>query len=55
MTTPTPQGICELVVQAVKQITGKSNSMKLKQLSDYSGERDVCIIDNWCSAVETHK
>ncbi|EPB81000.1 hypothetical protein HMPREF1544_12306 [Mucor circinelloides 1006PhL] len=52
----TPQEICDMVVQAVKQITGEgSNSVKLKQPNDYSGERDVRSIDNWCSAVETHK
>ncbi|OAD04259.1 CCHC-type zinc finger transcription factor [Mucor lusitanicus CBS 277.49] len=52
----TPQDICDMVVQAVKQITGESSqSVKLKQPSAYSGERDVRIIDNWCSAVDTHK
>ncbi|KAK4511130.1 uncharacterized protein ATC70_012342 [Mucor velutinosus] len=52
----TPQEICDMVVQAVKQITGESsNSVKLKQPHEYSGERDVRIIDNWCSAIETHK
>ncbi|KAG1117557.1 hypothetical protein G6F42_013406 [Rhizopus arrhizus] len=49
------QEICDMIVKTVQKITGVGHTVKLKQPNDYSGERDVRIIDNWYSAIETHK